>query len=436
MNDRGRAAALVIVGVCRLLTGPTAFAQENEQQPLTLRRAVALAVEQSSELALAKARYAVAEQQEAQALAPFRPSLFTGSGAAYTNGFPMTPGGAAPAILNLSYVQTLFNPPLRGQARAAAQRVEVERLGLERCRDAVILRTTLVFIDLVQVRQALEAQRRARDATRRIQDITRNRVIEGQELPIETVRAELSGTRAQQRIIQLEGREESLVAELGGLIGRQSQRPIEVVPDTLAPQPEQPTAELVVLALASNLELQQADVERRGRVDRLEGERGRYWPSIDLVGEYAILSRINNYDEFFRKFQRHNVNAGIQVRWSIVSAQTTSAVRLAQSELLLGEIELKRKREEVELTVRRESQRARELRAARDVAGLELKLAQETLRILQERFQAERTNLRDVEGARIEESDKWIAFLQADYESQQAQLALLRTTGQLRRLFP
>jgi outer membrane protein TolC len=154
------------------------------------------------------------------------------------------------------------------------------------------------------------------------------------------------------------------------------------------------------------------------------------------VGEYATLSKINNYDEFFRKFQRHNLNAGIQVRWSIFSAQTTSAVRLAQSELQFGEVELKRKREEVELTVRRESQRARELEAAREVAGLELKLAQETLRILQERFQAERTNLRDVEGARLEESDKWIAFLQADYDSQQAKLSLLRTTGQLGRLFP
>jgi outer membrane protein TolC len=436
MNDRARAAALVIFGVCRLLTGPTAFAQENEQQPLTLRRAVTLAVEQSSELALAKARYAVAEQQEAQARAPFHPSLYTGSGAAYTNGFPMTPGGAAPAIFNLSYVQTLFNPPLRGQARAAAQRVEVERLGLERSRDAVILRTTLVFLDLVQVRQALEVQRRARDAARRIQDITRSRVVEGKELPIETVRAELSGTRAEQRIIQLEGREETLAAELGGLIGRPTDQPIHVVPDTLAPQAKQPTADLVVLALANNIELQQADVERRGRADRLKGERGGYWPSIDLVGEYATLSKINNYDEFFRKFQRHNLNAGIQVRWSIFSAQTTSAVRLAQSELQFGEVELKRKREEVELTVRRESQRARELEAAREVAGLELKLAQETLRILQERFQAERTNLRDVEGARLEESDKWIAFLQADYDSQQAKLSLLRTTGQLGRLFP
>jgi outer membrane protein TolC len=436
MNDHGRAATLAIFGICWLLTGPTAFAQEVEQEPLTLRRAVTLAVENSSELVLAKARYAVADQQEAQARAPFHPSLFTGSGAAYTNGFPMTPSGAAPAIFNLSYVQTLFNPPLRSQARAAAQRVEVERLGLERSRDAVILRTALVFLDLVQVRHALEVQRRAGDAARRIQDITRDRVAEGKELPIETVRAELAGARAEQRVIQLEGRQETLVTELGGLIGRRNDGPLQIVPDTLAPQPEQPTVDLVVLALANNVELQQADVERRARAVRLKGERGGYWPSIDLVGEYATLSRINNYDEFFQKFQRHNLNAGIQVRWSIFSAQTTSAVRLAQSELKLGEAELTRKREEVELTVRRESQRGRELKATRDVSGLELKLAQENLRILQERFQAERTNLREVEAARLEESDKWIAFLQADYESQHAQLELLRTTGQLGRLFP
>jgi Outer membrane efflux protein len=125
-----------------------------------------------------------------------------------------------------------------------------------------------------------------------------------------------------------------------------------------SPRAQQPTADLVVLALANNIELQQADVERQARADRLKGERGGYWPSIDLVSEYATLSKINNYDEFFQKFQRHNLNAG----------------RLAHSELQLGEVELTRKREEVELSVRRESQRARELRATRDVAGLELKL--------------------------------------------------------------
>jgi hypothetical protein len=100
------------------------------------------------------------------------------------------------------------------------------------------------------------------------------------------------------------------------------------------------------------------------------------------------------------------------------------------------DVEVRHKREAIELAVHRESQRTRELKAFRDVAALELRVAQEDLRMVQERFQAERANLRDVETARLEESDKWVAFLQADYESQQAQLELLKTTGQLGRLLP
>jgi outer membrane protein TolC len=182
--------------------------------------------------------------------------------------------------------------------------------------------------------------------------------------------------------------------------------------------------------------LQQAEYERRGRIDRLHGERGGYWPTLDVVGEYALLSKFNNYDEFFRQFERHNVTVGIQARWSLFSAQTTSAVALAQSELQQVEAELRRKREEIELAVHRQAQSVRELRAVREVAELELKLAQEDLRMVQERFDAERANLRDLESARLGECDKWSAFLQADYESQQAQLELLNTTGQLRRVFP
>jgi hypothetical protein len=45
----------------------------------------------------------------------------------------------------------------------------------------------------------------------------------------------------------------------------------------------------------------------------------------------------------------------------------------------------------------------REVRAVREVAGLELKLAQENLRTVQERFHEERANLRDLETARLEE---------------------------------
>ena len=239
MNDARGGAAFFLFMVCCCFAATAALAQ---RAPLTLKQAITLALQNSSELALAKARYAVAAQQEAQARAAFRPNLFTGSGAAYTYGFPMAPGGSAPSLFNLSYVQTVFNPPLRGQAKAAAQRVEVERLSRARGEDAVILRTAAVFLDLVQVRHSLEVRRGARSAVQRIRDITSSRVAEGRELPVDSVRAELSAARAEQRIIELEGREEALVTELRALTGLQNESRLVIAPETLTP-PEQATPE-------------------------------------------------------------------------------------------------------------------------------------------------------------------------------------------------
>jgi outer membrane protein TolC len=65
------------------------------------------------------------------------------------------------------------------------------------------------------------------------------------------------------------------------------------------------------------------------------------------------------------------------------------------------------------------------------VARLELQLAQENVRVLQAQFDEGRGSLKDLEAAHIEENDKWLAFLDANYTRQQAQLELLHTTGQL-----
>src|SRR5262249_3525107 len=83
------------------------FAQET--QPVTWKQAVTMAMKSSREVALAQARYASAQRAAGVDRSAFHPNLFTGSGAAYTYGFPQTPGGAAPSIINMSYIQTFYN---------------------------------------------------------------------------------------------------------------------------------------------------------------------------------------------------------------------------------------------------------------------------------------------------------------------------------------
>jgi len=85
--------------------------------------------------------------------------------------------------------------------------------------------------------------------------------------------------------------------------------------------------------------------------------------------------------------------------------------------------------------VQQKARSVRELEASREVARLDLQLAQETLQLEQAKFDQNRVTLQDIERARLDENDKWVAFLDADFARQQAQLALLQATGQLAKVF-
>ena len=74
------------------------------------------------------------------------------------------------------------------------------------------------------------------------------------------------------------------------------------------------------------------------------------------------------------------------------------------------------------------------MEAAREVARLELDLAQQSTGVVQSQFNQGRASLRDLEAAQLEQNDKWLAFLDADFARQQAQLALMRATGQVGQL--
>jgi outer membrane protein TolC len=431
--SKGGRNALAAVWVLGLLTAIGARAQEPE--PLTLKRVVALAVQNSRELALARIQYAVAKNSARFDRAAFLPNLYTGSGAAYTYGFPQTPSGGAPSVFNLAYEQAFFDRPLRGAVRAAEERAEGQRLSYEQTRDAVILHAASAFLELAKVRRSLDLLRTERESAQKVLGVTRERAGAGLELPIEITKAELTQARIEQRVIGLEGREEDLEEELRNLTGLPSDRRIELSSEEWAPSPEPSAAEMVEQALANNPSLKIAERERLARQHILNGERGRYWPSIDIVGQYSLFSKVNNFEQFFRNFQRNNVNVGVAVRIPIFSSRASAAVALARSQLQEAEVDVGNRRAALASEVRERARRSRELDAAREVARLELKLAQEDLGIVQAKFGQGRANLAELEQARLDESEKWLAFLDAEFDRQRAGLELLKTTGQLAQVF-
>jgi len=399
-----------------------------------MREAVALALQNSRELALARVQYTVALNEVGVDRSAFQPNLYTGSGAAYTNGFPSI-GGSPPAVFQLNYNQSLINPALRAQQHAAEEHAKNMKLEIDRTRDNVIVRTATAYLDLANVRHSLDLLRKEQASAAKILGVTRERVAANQELPIEVTRSELTAARVQERIIKLEGRDDTLMQQIRDLTGVGDTQPIEVDTDEPSFATDQQENELANLAMQSDRGVQEAENDRLARQEILRGARRSFWPTVDIVGQYSLLSTINNYTEFYKGFQRNNITAGVQITIPLYSAKTRANVALAKGEFQLSELSLGNKRQEVRLDIRQKAQDVRELEATREVARLDLKLAQETVELIQAKFDEGRATLRDIEEVRLDENDKWVAFLDADFARQRSQLTLLQATGQLAKVF-
>ena len=415
-----------------LCVGARGRAQDAENtRKLTLREAVNLAIGNSRDLTLAKLRYGIVQQEAGVSRSVFRPNLYTGTGVAYTNGFPLLEGGGAPAIFTLTYNQQIFNPPLKGDQRAAEQRVRGQELTVESTRDAVMVRAALGYLELAKVRHELELMRSERLSASHILDATRERAEAGRELPVEVTRAQLTTAKIEQRVAQLEDRDEALAGELRDMMGLPEEQRIEVTPEDFPAAAVGATQDLVTQALANNIDLKVAETEKRAREEKLRGARGGYWPTIGLIGQYNVLSKINNYTDFFNKFQRNNVVFGLQVQIPIFAGHTSPSVAFAQADLNAANLAVQNQRSELTMDVRRKARQVHEADLGGEVARLELQLAQENVRVLQAQFDQGRGSLRDLEAAHLDENDRWMSFLDANYARQQAELDLLRTTGQL-----
>ena len=428
---------VLAVAACALFSGAPASAQDGN--PLTLQHAVTLALQNSRDVKLAQVQYNVAMGEVRVDKAAFMPNLYTGSGLAYTHGFPALPGGQPPSIFELDYTETLFNPLLKGQQHAAEDRAKNQKLELDRIRDEVTVRAASTYLELAKARHSLELLRAEEASGAKILQAIRERVAVNQELPIEITRTQLTLARIAESIVKLEDRDAYLDSQLRDLTGIPDSQSFQVEPadesftEKLATA--QSESDIESMAIQNDESLAEAENERQAREQLLKGAKWSYFPTVNFVGEYSILSKFNNYLEFYKQFERNNVNVGIQVQIPIFSAKTSANVALAKSQLTEAEIQLSNKRQQVRFDVQQKARSVRELDASREVARLDLQLAQETLQQEQAKFDQGRITLQDIERARLDENQKWVAFLDADFARQQAQLTLLQATGQLAKVF-
>jgi len=426
-SSRFLPVTVLLLSLCTSL-----FAQDSPSAiSLTLKRAIELALQNSKDIQVARIQASIADRAAMISKAQFLPNLYAGSGAGYTYGIPETPGGRAPSVFNITYTEQVFNEPLRGQGKEQQEQAKAQKIVLEDARSSVIVRTASAYLELVKVRHSAELLAKETDSADKILGVVQQREGEGFELPVEVTRAQLTKARVTQRLMQLQGRQDELETFLRSQCGLAPEQPIEVTPEDLPGAAEQEGANLIALALQDNTDLRLAQSDVQAKQFRLTGEKRGYFPTLEFVSVYSLLAKFNNYDQFFRTFQRNNYNIGIQAQVPIFSPGTKANIALAKTNLEASKATLSNKQNQVSADVRRKTRRVRESDAGKEVARLELQLAQQDLQQLQARFEEGKVGLRDVEKARLDENEKWMALLDATFQRQQAQLDLLKTAGQL-----
>ena len=431
----GLLAAAIAPQHARAQQTPAAPVASSTPVVLTLKRAVELSLSNSKDIQLARLQVQAAQDTAQLTRAEFLPNLYAGSGAGYTYGLPETPGGRPPAIFSITYTEEVLNGPLRGLAKEQQEQVRAQRALLEDTRNLVMVRVASGYLELVKVRHSLELLRKEKESADKIVEVTKEREGEGYELPVEVTKAQLTLARVQQRILQLEGREDELEVFLRNQLGLAAEQPIEVTPEELPGAAEQEGANLVAMAAQSNTRLIAAESDVKGKELRLKGEKQGYWPTLQLVTIYDVLAKYNFNNSFLvineRNFRYNNLNAGVSINVPIYSAKTRAHVALAQVNLEAAKINLSNTKSQVSAEVRQKSRKVQQADATKEVARLELQLSQQNLAVLQSQFGEGKVNLRDVEKGRLDENEKWMSYLDANFLRQQAQLDLLKTAGQL-----
>jgi outer membrane protein TolC len=402
---------------------------------LTLKRAVELALSNSKDIQLAKLQVQTAQDTAQLTRAEFLPNLYAGSGAGYTYGLAETPGGRPPALFSVTYTEEVLNEPLKGLQKQQQEQVRAQRATLEDTRNLIMVRVASGYLELVKVRHSLELLRKEKESADKIVEVTKEREGEGYELPVEVTKAQLTLAQVQQRILQLEGRQDELEVYLRNQMGLASEQAMDVTPEDLPGAAEQEGANLIAMATQSNTQLAVAESDVRGKELRLKGEKRGYWPTLQLVSIYDVLAKYNFNNSFLvineANFRSNNLNAGVNINLPVYSAKTKANVALAQVNLEAAKINLSNTKSQVSADVRQKSRKVRQADASKEVARLELQLSQQNLAVLQSQFGEGKVNLREVERARLDESEKWMGFLDANFLRQQAQLDLLKTAGQL-----
>jgi len=437
---RGALAAKWILAVLLL---PASLLAE----PVPLKRVVELALTHATGAAIAAADEQRAHAGLRELHNNYIPQVSTGAGLGYSHGFPLGLEGSAPSLFNINSQSALLNPSLHDFIRAAKADSAVASFNNKDQRNQVIQDAALSYAELAKWEQRLAKLKETEADANKTQIAVAERVKEGIDTELDGTRARLSTARARLRIAEAQGAADVLREHISKLTGLPAAT-IQTDPDSIPAPPAPANEDVAKDAAASSPSVQAAVEHARAQYLRAQGEHKVLWPSIDFAAQYALLSKFNNFQNYYipskpctvatvsvlcvtNNFQQNNATVGVSIRFPIFNASQRSHAQAADADALKATKQAEAARNQVSEETLRLQRSVAQMQAARDVAQLEYEIAQKNLEVVKTRMEAGTVTLHELDDARSQASERFIALQDVTFELERSQLGVLRATGNL-----
>ena len=404
-----------------------------ETKTLTLKQALDLAIRQNPDLVIARLDQQKARDQVSITKDPFSPKVSAGSGLAWTYGFPTSIDGSAPSIVQVRTSMALYDKPQSYLVAQANESLRGTGILVEQRQAEVIYRVASLFIDAEDAARGLDAAKQEQAGLARAQQLIQARVNAEEELPHEAKRSKLALDQSVHNVATLEksvaSNERALAEALGMAPGDRVHPAAEELPALKAPASEE---DAIAAALGSSPEIRKLESDLQAKTLETKSYQAYRQPKVDLVAQYALLAKFNNYTQYFQRFQYNNAELGASFSIPLLAGRAAKAyLSSAATDAARIRAQITEARARIQNDIENAYDDLRVAEEGRALALEDLDVTREQTTLDLARQSEGQVLAAQVEQDRAGEQGKWRAFYDAEAAAQKARLNVLRVTGTL-----
>ncbi|WP_213805725.1 TolC family protein [Granulicella sp. dw_53] len=362
------------------------------------------------------------------------PSLVGSAGLAYSYGAPL----GQPTLFTITSQSLLYNAAQRDYISAARAGLEAANQTLREIRQQVAEDAAITYLALDRAQQRRNTMIQEQGFSTRLVSIVQVRLDAGQENTTEFLKARRTSAQIHLQLIQLEDEVDSYADHLARLTGLPATNLLTVTESIPAFPTPSPSTDTV--ADSPGVKAAFANVTVKRQINAGD-KRYLFRPQVTFFAQYSRFSNINNYSTYYPAFSDNTLNAaaiGGQITVPLYDRVHRDKVLESSADLLHAEQDARNIRNQFQEGRLKLQHASSELSARVELASIDRELAQNQLDVLLVQLQAgggsgsaPLMTPKDEQNARIQERQRFLELLDADFQLHQVQINLLRQSGQL-----